>query len=111
MTSFILFFFAVADDADDVDGEGYGQSAGTYTRIFQLLSCNRTLDAVDLAESAGLFRMSTLLSQIGGDHEFVRLISFQLDSWSNSESSPDTSTIPKGVLDLYRLMEIGRAHV
>ena len=106
MTSFLFFIFTftVADDADDVDGEGYGQSAGTYTRIFQLLSCNRTLDAVDLAESAGLYRMSTLLSQIGGDHEFVRLISFQLDSWANSESSPDTSTIPKGVLDLYRLM-------
>lgn len=102
--SFIMFSSTVPDDADEVDGEGYGQSAGTYIRIFQLLSCNRTLDAVDLAESAGLFRMSTLLSQIGGDNEFVRLISYQLDSWSNSESSPETSTIPKGVLDLYRLM-------
>lgn len=94
----------MVDDAGEVDGGSCGQSPETYSRIFQQLSCHRLLDAVELAESAGLYRMATLLSQIGDDSEFVQLVSFQLEQWGDNEGYSETNTIPKGVLDIYRLM-------
>jgi hypothetical protein len=104
---FIFLIFnhhTVVDDAGEVDGGSCGQSPETYSRIFQQLSCHRLLDAVELAESAGLYRMATLLSQIGDDSEFVQLVSFQLEQWGDNEGYSETNTIPKGVLDIYRLM-------
>ena len=94
----------VVDDAGEVDDGSCGQSTETYSRIFQQLSCHRLLDAVELAEAAGLYRMATLLSQIGDDSEFVQLVSFQLEQWGDNEGYSETNTIPKGVLDIYRLM-------
>lgn len=92
------------DDIGEVDRGSGGQNEETYSRIFELLSCRRLFDAVELAESAGLFRLATLLSQIGDDIDFVKLISMQLEQWSDNEGYSETNTIPKGILDLYRLM-------
>ena len=100
---FVYYFCLVVDDAGEVDTGSYGQSPVTYTRIFNLLSSGKSLNAVELAESAGLYRLATLLSQIGEDIEFVQLISYQLDLWADNGEN-ENNTIPETLLDIYRLL-------
>jgi len=45
---------------DEADDGRFGSSAQTYRRLFELLTCHRIEDAVDLAEKAALFRYAYL---------------------------------------------------
>ena len=103
--SSLFFCSSVVVDAGAVDTGTYGQNSETFSRIFELLSCHRVYDAIELTEKAGLYRLSTLLNQIGDDNEFVNLISLQLDQWiADGENELEFNTIPKGIIDIYRLL-------
>ena len=88
-----------------MDTGNFGQNDETYSRIFELLSCHKIYDAIELSEKSGLYRLSTLLNQIGEDNEFINLISLQLDQWTmDGENEIEFNTIPKGLIDIYRLL-------
>lgn len=86
---------------DEADNGQFGQSAKTYNRMFELLSCRRLNDAVSLAERAGMFRLATLLSQLDGDATIPTLIRNQLAMWKVSEAD---LTIAPELVKLYRLL-------
>ena len=70
-----------------------------------MLSCHRIHDAIELTEKAGLYRLSTLLNQIGDDNQFINLIYLQLDQWvADGENELEFNTIPEGIIDIYRLL-------
>lgn len=70
-------------------------------RIFELLSAHRIVDAVDAAEDAGMYRLATLLSQLGGDPDFAFLMRQQLESWFQTGAY---EFIDSDILDIYKLL-------
>lgn len=86
---------------DDADNGQFGQSARTYNRLFELLSCKRLADAIALAERAGMFRLATLLSQLDGDAAIPTMIRNQLTMWRVTEAD---LTIAPELVKLYRLL-------
>jgi hypothetical protein len=74
--------------------------------ILQLLSCKRIPEAVSVAEDAGLYRLATLLSQIGDDANFVHLMSHQLTLWAGQGLNEEggKGCIPGDLLAVYRLL-------
>lgn len=86
---------------DEADNGQFGQSARTYNRLFELLSCKRLTDAIALAEKAGMFRLATLLSQLDGDAAIPTLIRNQLAMWRVTEAD---LTIAPELVRLYRLL-------
>lgn len=93
-----LYIVSVSEDADD---GRFGQHIHTYKRLFDLLSCQRIYEAVDLAEKAGMFRLATLLSQLDGDASVPALMRQQLEIWRISEAEV---TIDPELMKLYRLI-------
>ena len=87
--------------SDEADNGQFGQHARTYNRLFDLLSCKRVVDAVNLAEKAGMFRLATLLSQVDGDSTVPILLRNQLEMWKVSEAD---LTIAPELVRLYRLL-------
>lgn len=103
----------------EVDDGRCGRSDRTYARIFDLLTCHRIEDAVDLAEKAGLFRshcrlssflvpyslyirrLATILSQADGDPSIPTLINSQLELW---KCNGGETTIDPALLRIYRLL-------
>lgn len=94
-SSFVVLKFDPSADS------GAGSESQTFSRIFELLSIRRILDAVHVAEEAGLYRLATLLSQVGGDDSFSLLMDKQLHSWAESGAS---AVISVEVINLYRLL-------
>lgn len=82
------------------DGGG-GTEAETFERVFDLLSCRRVQEAVAVAEAGGLFRLASLLGQIGGDDSFALLMEKQLQLWVQSDAD---KTMGAEVLKVYRLL-------
>ena len=70
-------------------------------RLFELLSCQRIEDAVELAERAGLFRLATLLSQLFGDDSLRTLVRRQLELW---QFNGGDTTIHPDLIRVYRLI-------
>ena len=84
-------------DTEDtlVDPGTLGQCPQTYERIFNLLSSRRIMEAVQVAENAGMFRLATLLCQVDGDENFTVLIRQQLSLWVENRGD---ETIPDSLL-------------
>ena len=97
----IYAFNYVVITLDEADSGSFGQTAPTFKRIFELLSCHRMDDAVKVAEKAGMFRLATLLSQLDGDASLPTLMRNQLETWRCSEAD---KTIPADLLKIYRLL-------
>lgn len=93
-------FLTVSSHSPLDDGRD-GRGEGTYQRLFDLITCHRVEDAVELAEKSGLFRLSTLLSQLDGDGSLASLILRQLELWKHNGG--DLSIHPD-LLRLYRLI-------
>lgn len=72
-----------------------------YEFIFSLLSVNEVAKATDIAEDTGNFRLSCMISQIGGDNEVKFLLRSQLEKWFDDGFS---NHIPLNVINLYRLL-------
>lgn len=75
--------------------------AYTYEKIFNLLTCRKVVEAVEVAEQAGLYRLSILLSQADSDHDAMELLQLQLDSW---EAQKADKSMHEGILKIYRLL-------
>jgi hypothetical protein len=86
---------------DPLASAATGNGADVHNAIFDLLCCRRTTEAVQLAQEAGMFRLATLLSQVDGDDSLVRAMRQQLQQWYLQDVD---STIPRELLDVYRLL-------
>ena len=69
--------------------------------MFDLITCHRVEDAVELAEKSGLFRLATLLSQLDGDGSLSNLILRQLELWKYNGGD---LTLHPDLLRIYRLI-------
>ncbi len=85
----------------DPTGSVTESPSAIYNDIFELLCCHRIEDAVALAQTGGLYRLATLLSQTDGDDTIVQALRHQLQQWYLSGFD---STVPRELLDVYRLI-------
>lgn len=84
-----------------IDDGSLGQCPQTFERIFELLSVRRIYDAVNVAMSAGMFRLGSLLCQADGDENFSVLMRQQLAVWVENQGD---ETIPDSLLKVYRVL-------
>lgn len=83
------------------------EESAVYEQLFDLLSCHRIQDAVDVAGDAGLFRLATLVAQVGGDDSVNALVSHLLDQeWQlpSKDGLLPIDTIPEVLLDIYKII-------
>lgn len=85
----------------DKDEKFNSNNAGTYKRIFHLLSCRKIYDALNLAEDEGLFRLATIISQASENSDVTVLIKQQLDLWS---ANGVDDTIDDDIIQVYKLL-------
>lgn len=78
--------------------------------LLALLCCGRVEDAVEVAERAGLFRLSMLLCQAGGDDDVLFMLQQQVELWEDQgATSPDL--LPEDMLAVYKILGMSRSHV
>jgi len=89
-------------------GSDAGQNDATFDALFEFLTCRRVHEAIELAESAGLWHLAMLLSQLGGDVDFAQGIAAQVDKWIAACPADITSdgsgVIPPKLLDVYKVL-------
>jgi len=91
----------VVSSRPEVDEGEAGQHPATYRRIFELLSCRRVGSATSVSSSAGMSRLSLLLSQLEGDENMQHLVQSQLRDW---EAVGAVEVIPEELLAVYRVL-------
>ena len=95
-----MFAYTVSR-TDEADDGRFGQSARTYQRLHDLLSCRRIEQATALAENAGIYRLATIISQADSNSSISVLLRNQLEVW---RASGALSHICPDLLRVYRLL-------
>lgn len=76
-------------------------AAAGLEHIFNLLTVRQVQAAVEYAEERGLFRLATMLSQIGSDASSAGLLNLQLEQWKNMDA---LRVIPMELVRIYSLL-------
>lgn len=96
-----------------LDGASAGQNNETFDALFELLTCRRIPEAINLAECAGLWHLAMLLSQLCGDVEYIQSVALQVDKWiaacpsdliAAAGSEESCSVIPPKLLNVYKVL-------
>lgn len=101
LLSFFLFVVVVKVVDNAVDGGQFGENAETYERIFQLLSCHRMVDAIQVTENAGVSSLASYLTQANTDDSFSVSMRNQLAVWVDKN---EDALMADELLNVYRVL-------
>lgn len=99
------YVFIVLKFDNRVDDGQLGENVETYDRIFQLLSTHRIIDAIQVAENAGITQLASLLTQLKStstdDDSFSVAMRNQLAIWVDTN---EDALMADELVNVYRIL-------